>query len=124
MSLRTKGTYGFESSSNQSSMPGDHTFASLIKDFESINEPNQRANHASLEIIHEDYEVASSHGGSARTLNKKYPTQTKNRASHSLSTLEYVNELRQIQDGPTHSATELHPSDYITTEGPVATSEK
>ena len=41
MSLKTRGTYGIESSSNHST---DNTFASLVKDFESIAESNQRVN--------------------------------------------------------------------------------
>ena len=92
MSLRTRGTYGIDSNSNHST---DHTFASLVKDFESMADSNQKTNNpqtTSLEVIHEDFEIPSNHVPSARNLGKKSDTFTRHGASHSFGGLENNNE--------------------------------
>ena len=71
MSRKTKATLMQENSSSRSIATADYntSFASLIKEFESINDSQQRTNsqqRLDLEVIQEDLEIASSYPVSTR----------------------------------------------------------
>ena len=71
MSRKTKASFMQENSSSKSIAAGDYntSFTSLIKEFESIDDSQQRINSQQildLEVIQEDLEIASSYPASTR----------------------------------------------------------